>query len=126
MIRLLLSICEMCFYMPVSPLLSFIDASFIDEKSLYEKKLPLLAADVEDCFLSLLTVGVEDLPFVVSSRCGDSAFCVDRRCRRPTFRCLQSMYSLMLNLKLILYNEFTIQSPKHIKHVPSQISAFIW
>jgi len=40
-----------------------------------------------DCLLSLLTADVEDLPFVVSSRCGDSAFCVDRRCRRPTFRC---------------------------------------
>ena len=124
-VRLLSSICEMCFLyacFSTNRLHTFIDASFVDKKSLYETKLSLLVADVEDSLLSLLRVDVEDPPYVVSSRSGDSASCVDRRCRTPTFSCLQSMSSLMLNLKLILYNEFTTQSPKHM-HAPSQISA---
>lgn len=75
MIRLLLSICEMCFlfacFSTIS-LQSFIDAFFIDKK-----------------------IVVRDETFIVSGRCRRLlAFIVDRRCRRPTFHCLQSMSSL--------------------------------
>jgi hypothetical protein len=69
-IRLRLLICEMCFLYACFSTIRlhiFKDVSFVDKKSLYEKKLSLLAADVEDCLLSLLTVAVEDLPYVVSS-----------------------------------------------------------
>ena len=127
-IRLLLSICEMCFLhacFSTIILNSFIDASFIDKKIAVRdenfvvsgrcRRLLAFTADsrCRITYLSLLAVDV------------DSAFIVDSRCRRPTFRCLQSMSSLKLNLELILYNHFTTQSPKHM-HVPSEITASIW
>ena len=64
--------------------------------------------------LLLMVVGVED-----------SAFIVDSRCRRPTFRCQQSMSSLMSTLQLILCSKFTTHSHKHTQNVTLQMSLSI-
>jgi len=58
-------------------------------------------------YLSMSTVGVED-----------SAFIVDSRCRRPTFRCQQSVSSPMLQLYLILC---TTHLQKHPQNTTLQI-----
>ena len=54
----------------------------------------------------------EDSAFIVDSR-----FTVDIWCIRHTFRCSKSISSLMLKLRLNLYNELTIHSQKCNQHV---------